>query len=77
MALDKTSLAAGIKSLTDDLFTDTTRTSIQARQAYADGLANLIDVYVKSGTLNVPGAGLVSASGGGAVTGSSVTGSIS
>lgn len=74
MALDKTSLANGIKALQDDLYTGTGRTPEQARQYYADQLANLIDTFVKTGTPVVPGTGL--AVSGGAVTGISNTGSI-
>lgn len=53
MALNKTALANGIKSLQDNLYSDTNRTPDQARTKYANDLAELIDVFVKSGTVSV------------------------
>jgi len=53
MALNKIALANGIKSLQDNLYSDTTRTPDEARTQYANELANLIDAFVKSGTVNV------------------------
>ena len=53
MALNKTALATGIKSLQDNLYSDTTRTPEEARTQYAHDLADLIDIFVKSGTVNV------------------------
>jgi hypothetical protein len=75
MALDKTALAAGIKSLQDNLYSDTSRTPDEARTHYANELATLIDTFVKTGSLSVPGTGLTA--GVTAVTGTSVTGTIS
>jgi hypothetical protein len=50
MALDKATLKAGIKTLTENLWNQSaTQTPAQAREAFADGLANLIDAFVKSG----------------------------
>lgn len=43
---------------------------------YVDKLADEVELFVKSATLNVPGTGLIAPGGGGAVTGSSVTGSL-
>ena len=75
MALDKTSLKNGIKALHNELFANAAvLTPAQAADRYADEMANLIDVFVKTGNPQVPGTGLTSPSG--AVTGNSVTGII-
>jgi hypothetical protein len=50
MALDKVTLKQGIKDLTKNLFDHSnSMTPEQAREAFADGLTNLIDAFVKSG----------------------------
>ncbi len=46
--LDKAALKAGIKALTATLYTNTTDPA-QAREDYAEGMANLLDAFVKSG----------------------------
>lgn len=76
MPLNKTTLAAGIKALQDDLYADTGRTPEQARTHYANQLADLIDTFVKSATVTVPGSGLVAPGGGGSVTGTASTGTL-
>jgi len=53
MALNKTALASGIKGLQDNLYSDNTRTPDEARTKYANDLADLIDTFVKSGTVSV------------------------
>ena len=74
MALDKTSLKNTIRGLLDDLWSDTGRTPEQAREKFATDLSNAIDVFVKTGSPNVPGTGLTA--GATAVTGASITGTI-
>lgn len=74
MALDKAGLKASILALTENLFTDTGRTPAEAREKYAEDLANAIDAFVKTGTPVVPGTGLTAGSN--AVNGTSNTGSI-
>lgn len=50
MALDKAALKTGIKTLAEQLWNDSaTQTPEQAREAFATGLSNLIDAFVKSG----------------------------
>lgn len=61
MALNKTALAAGIKSLQDGLYAGTTRTPEEARQYYADQLATLIDTYVKTALVTVTTTGTAAA----------------
>lgn len=54
MALDTPGLESGIKSLTDDLFNNPGNlTPDQARQQYATRMSQLIETFVKSGTVNV------------------------
>jgi len=53
MALNKIDLAAGIKALEDELYNNSTVTPEQARTNYANGMANLMDAFVKSGTVSV------------------------
>lgn len=75
MALDKITLKNSIKSLQDELFANAGGlTSEQAATRFAEGLADAIDVFVRTGKPVVPGTGLTSPSG--AVTGVSNTGSI-
>ena len=74
MPLDKNSFENGIKALEDNLYADTTRTPDEARQHYASGLATLIETFVKSATVTVPGTGMTA--GGNAVTGNSTSGTL-
>lgn len=54
MALNKTQLDVGIKTLVDGLYANTSNMNPQqARDAFSSQLANLIDQFVKSGTVNV------------------------
>ncbi len=54
MALNKAALKTGIRTLTDALYANAGGlTPDQAREQYATDLSNLIDVFVKSGTVNV------------------------
>jgi hypothetical protein len=76
MALETAAFKSGLKSLLDGLFSNTAVTPEQARTTFSNGLGDLIETFVKSGTPVVPGTGLTAPGGGGAVTGTSNTGSI-
>ena len=67
MALDKDTLKQGIKELVIDMATR----EENSFEEFADRLADAIDEYVKTATINYI-SGLVSPSGGGAVTGTFV-----
>lgn len=69
MPLNKSGLTAAIKTLSEHPGGNTS-------QEFANGLADAIEAYVKSGTVTVPALGLISASPGAPVTGSAI-GSIS
>ena len=51
MALAKTIYKAGIKALLNTLYSNTD--TAQAREDFADGMANLTEAFIKSGTVNV------------------------
>jgi hypothetical protein len=53
MSLNKPQLKAGIKTIQDTLYASINLTPDQAREQFATGLADLIDQFVKSGTVNV------------------------
>lgn len=59
MALDVISLTNGILQLLTDMETKTTDSKLQ----YASTLANLIDTFVKSGTVTTPAGVAVSTTG--------------
>lgn len=75
MALQTAALKTGIKDLLSELFTNAGGlTSEQAQDRFADQLSTLMETYVKSSQLNVPGLGLIAGSN--PVTGTSTTGTI-
>lgn len=72
MALDKTSLKVGIKALMVEMEARDT----DSKEDFADGLASLIEQFVKSGTVIVePGISVTTSAGAGTTT-STGTGSI-
>ena len=75
MPLDKPTLKAGIQALHDELYANNAGLSpAAAGERYATAISDLIEAFVKSATLNVPGTGLVVGSV--PVTGLSITGTI-
>lgn len=72
MALDKTSMISSLQSLFASM-----HITPMSDNDFATNVANIIDTYVKTATVSVPGTGLVSSSGGGPVTGESTTGNLS
>lgn len=80
MALNKASLKSDIDTLLNALLAfdgSSGQTQSDAIDKFKNDLADAIDTYVKTAKLTVPGTGLVAPSGGGPVTGSSITGSLS
>lgn len=54
MALNKAALKAGILALTNELYTNPAElTPAACREKYAEDMSNLIDAFVKTGTVNV------------------------
>jgi hypothetical protein len=76
MALETAAFKSGLKTLLDGLFYNTGVTPEQARTTFSNGLGDLLVTLIKSGTPVVPGTGLTAPGGGGAVTGTSNSGSI-
>jgi hypothetical protein len=63
------------------LYLETLATNVDENKAntideHVDTLANLVEDFIKSAIVNVPGTGLVAPTGGGPVTGASITGSL-
>ena len=80
MPLNKTGLETQIKTMLDALLAfdgSGGKEQSDAIDKFKTDLASAIDTYVKTATVTVPGTGLVAPSGGGPVTGVSVTGSLS
>lgn len=80
MPLNKTQLKSDIDTLLNALLAfdnSSGQTQADAIEKFKTDLADAIDAYVKTAKLTVPGTGLVAPSGGGPVTGSSITGSLS
>lgn len=73
MALNLVAFKQGLNSLMNDLATRETDPQ-KAREDFCNGLADLVNDFVKSASVKVPGAGLVAPNG--AVTGQA-TGTIS
>ncbi len=79
MALDKIGLKSGIDTLLNALLAfdgSSGQTQDDAIEKFKTDLSDAIDTFVKSGTVAVPGSGLVAPTGGGPVTGQA-TGTIS
>lgn len=54
MALNKIALKDGVRSLSDSLYENAdNKTPEECREIFATELSNLIDAFVKSGTVNV------------------------
>jgi len=80
MPLNKTGLKSDIDTLLNALLAfdnSSGQTQTDAIDKFKNDLADAIDTYVKTAKVTVPGTGLVAPSGGGPVTGSSITGSLS
>ena len=80
MALNKTGLRSDIDTLLNALLAfdgSSGKTQADSIEKFKNDLADAIDTFVKSAKVTVPGTGLVAPSGGGPVTGTSVTGSLS
>ena len=80
MTLDKTGLQSNIKTLLDALLAfegGSGQTQADAIDKFKNDLSDAIETFVKSAKVTVPGTGLVAPSGGGPVTGTSVTGNLS
>ena len=80
MALNKNGLQSDIKTLLDTLLAfegSSGQTQADAIEKFKTDLANAIDTFVKTAKVTVPGTGLVAPSGGGPVTGTSITGNLS
>lgn len=80
MGLNKSGLKSDIDTLLNALLAfegGSGQTQADAIDKFKDDLSNAIDTFVKSATVTVPGTGLVAPSGGGPVTGTSTTGSLS
>lgn len=80
MALDTPGLKNDIDTLLSALLAfdgSDGKKQADAIAKFKTDLADAIDTFVKSATVTVPGTGLIAPSGGGPVTGSSVTGSLS
>ena len=80
MALDKTSLKSDISTLLNALLAfegGSGQTQADAIEKFKTDLADAIDTFVKTAKVTVPGTGLVAPSGGGPVTGTSITGNLS
>lgn len=77
MALNKTALQNGIEALHQELFANAGNlTSAQAATRYAQQMATLVDAFVKSALVTVPGTGIISATPGNTCTGVSITGTL-
>lgn len=80
MALNKTGLRSDINTLLTALLEfdgSSGKTQSDSIEKFKNDLADAIDTFVKTAKVTVPGTGLVAPSGGGPVTGTSVTGSLS
>ena len=80
MSLDKTGLQSDIKTLLDALLAfegGAGQTQADAIDKFKNDLSDAIETFVKSAKVTVPGTGLVAPSGGGPVTGTSITGNLS
>ena len=80
MALNKTVLRSDISTLLNTLLAfegGPGEEQADAITKFKDDLSDAIDTFVKSAKVTVPGAGLVAPTGGGPVTGTSTTGSLS
>lgn len=79
MALNKTALKSDIDTLLNALLAydgSSGQTQADAIEKFKTDLADAIDTFVKTGSVAVPGTGLVAPTGGGPVTGQA-TGTIS
>lgn len=80
MSLNKVGLKSDIDTLLNALLEfdgSSGQTQADAIEKYKSDLADAIDTFVKSATVTVPGTGLIAPTGGGPVTGTSTTGSLS
>ena len=80
MTLNKTGLKSDIDTLLNALLAfdnSSGKTQSDAIEKFKNDLADAIDTYVKTAKVTVPGTGLVAPSGGGPVTGTSITGNLS
>ena len=80
MTLDKTGLRGDIDTLLNALLAfdgSGGQTQEDAIEKFKNDLSDAIDTFVKSAKVTVPGTGLVAPTGGGPVTGTSTTGSLS
>lgn len=80
MPLNKTVLRSDIDTLLNALLEfegGSGQEQSDAIDKFKTDLSDAIDTFVKSATVTVPGTGLVAPSGGGPVTGTSTTGSLS
>ena len=80
MALNKNGLKSDIDTLLNALLAfdgEAGKTQDDAIEKFKTDLSDAIDTFVKSATVTVPGTGLVAPTGGGPVTGTSTTGSLS
>jgi hypothetical protein len=74
MALDKPTISTSIKTLLDAVVTETN--AEDARDKFADDLADVIIAAIKSASVSVPGAGLTGYNDT-PITGTSTTGTLS
>lgn len=80
MSLNKPELQSDINTLLNALLVfdgSSGQTQTEAIEKFKNDLADAIDTFVKSAKVTVPGTGLVAPTGGGPVTGTSVTGNLS
>ena len=80
MTLDKAGLRGDIDTLLNSLLAfdaSAGQTQADAIEKFKNDLSDAIDTFVKSATVTVPGTGLIAPTGGGPVTGTSTTGSLS
>ena len=80
MTLDKTALKNDISTLLNALLAfegGSGEEQADAITKFKDDLSDAIDAFVKTAKVTVPGTGLVAPSGGGPVTGTSITGNLS
>lgn len=77
MALSTPSLSSALQDIEDRALADAISGSPWSTKKYCDEKAAALDAQTKTASLSVPGMGLVAPSGGGTVTGTSTTGSLS
>lgn len=77
MALNSTTIKNSFLAKLNSLSFDETTSDADAKEAYAQAMADWVIQTIESATVSVPGTGLIAPSGGGTVTGISSTGTLS